>query len=397
MKNAILVSSDTRWRAVTEATLLERGWKVAATEVLGGEACLDPAQVQAVWVDVESMGREAVSRWMGSKEFPGKIPVILAPGFEGAESLARTLEWPEGEGARAGVEKREGAVRLRLWGVRGSIPTPGPSTVWYGGNTSCVELKAAGETVILDAGSGLRNLGEKLIEEAGGQPLRLHMLLSHTHWDHIQGFPFFRPAYQPANHIRLMGYSGVRHNLDRILDVQMEDEYFPVQMADMLSELEVLHVSETFQCGALTGHCFMTNHPGKCSGFRFDTSVGPILYVPDNELNRSGQATHMPRETAQHLRERFVETVAGARVLIHDAQYTRAEYANRVGWGHSAVEDTVELAGEAGVERLILFHHDPLRTDEAVNRLVVMARELVRERGWTMRVDAAREGMEIVL
>jgi phosphoribosyl 1,2-cyclic phosphodiesterase len=393
MKNAILVSSDVRWRAVTEATLLQRGWNVVCSTSLEGQGPVKREQVQAIWVDVGSVGREGVARWVASPDFPGEVPVILAPSFEGAEELAK---WVEGaEGSRAAVA--QGRVKLRFWGVRGSIPSPGPNTAFYGGNTSCVELKADGETIVMDAGSGIRALGERLIEEAGGDPVRLHLMISHTHWDHIQGFPFFRPAYQPQTRIRLIGHTGVRHDLREIMDAQMEDEYFPVQMSDMMAEIEVLQVGELFQCGGVQGHAFLTNHPGKCAGFRFDTSAGSVVYVPDNELNPSGQATHMPRETAQHMRRRFIEKVAGARVLIHDAQYTRVEYGNRVGWGHSSVEDVVEVSGEAGVEQLFLFHHDPVRSDADLNRLVVRAREMVAARGWKMRVDAAREGLEILL
>lgn len=390
MKNAILVSSDSRWRAVTEGTLLQRGWKVAASERLELQNALDPSEVQAVVVDAASLNPTDLAQWMSSSLYPKQIPVVLSPGFEASTPLGSILDEPEL------VPSGESMVKVRFWGVRGSIPTPGPSTNFYGGNTSCVELQADGETLVLDAGSGIRQLGEKLIEEAGGAPLNLHLLISHTHWDHIQGFPFFRPAYQPPNRIRLVGYSGVRHDLHKVMDAQMDDEYFPVSMSEMRAEINVQQVGEVFHCGPVKGHAFFSNHPGKCSGFRFDTSAGAVVYVPDNELNEAGQATHMPMETAAHLRKRFVETVSGARVLIHDAQYTHAEYEQRVGWGHSCVEDTVEMAGEAGVERLILFHHDPTRSDAGVNKLVAMGRAIVEKRGWSMRVDAAREGMEIV-
>jgi phosphoribosyl 1,2-cyclic phosphodiesterase len=391
MKNAILVSADFRWRTVTEATLSSRGWCVACSKSLEVMEPLEPSQVQALFLDASSLGAAAVAKWMESGLCPRAIPVIFSPGFEHAKDAGEFLE-------DSGTEPGGGgAVRIRFWGVRGSIPTPGPETAFFGGNTSCVELKADGETLILDAGSGMRPLGEALIAESGGEALRVHLLVSHTHWDHIQGFPFFRPAYQPGNVIQMLGYSGVRHGLEHVMNMQMAYEYFPISMSDMLADVEVHEVGEEFQCGAVKGHAFLTNHPGKCSGFRFDTSAGGVVYVPDNELNSAGQAAHMPRETAKHLRQRFVSILAGARVLIHDAQYTRAEYQDRVGWGHSCLEDVVELAAEAKVQHLVFFHHDPSRTDAEVASLVELARKMVRENGWDLRVDAAREGYEIVL
>ncbi|MEI6715537.1 MAG: MBL fold metallo-hydrolase [Verrucomicrobiota bacterium] len=394
MKNAILVSSDARWRVVAEGTLLARGWSVACSETLGVQEALTPDQVQAIVLDAGSLGADAVAGWLKSQTFTSGIPVILSPGFQSAETLSDFLDDPLPPISDLDEEPR---VKIRFWGVRGSIPTPGPNTSFYGGNTSCVELQADGETMILDAGSGLRALGDNLIKEAAGAPLSIHLLITHTHWDHIQGFPFFRPAYQPSNRLRVIGYSGVRHDLEDVLSGQMDCTYFPISMSDMMAEIDVLQVGEVFHCGPVKGHAFYTNHPGKCAGFRFDTSAGAVVYVPDNEMNQSGQATHMPRETAKHLRERFVETVAGARVLIHDAQYTRAEYVDRVGWGHSCLEDVVEMAGEAGVEKLYFFHHDPTRTDAGVNQLIQVARKIVADKGWSMKVEAAREGLEIVL
>lgn len=392
MKNAILVSSDARWRTVIEGTLLAKGWQVVSAENLDSNQTLDPGSVQSIVVDTSSIGEGEIAGWVKSERFARGIPVVLAPGFEAAESICDSLE-PSAEGANRADSK----VRLRFWGVRGSIPTPGQETSFYGGNTACVEFRADGETIILDAGSGLRPLGEALIREAAGKPVNVHMLLTHTHWDHIQGFPFFRPAYQDSNHIRILCYAGVRHDLEELLGRQMDSPFFPVSMCEMMSETTVGQVGEKFQFGSVKGQAFYTNHPGKCAGYRFETSAGVVIYVPDNELNVSGQATHMPRETAKHLRQRFVQTISGAQVLIHDAQYTRAEYAERVGWGHSCMEDVVEMAGEAGVEHLLLFHHDPTRKDESVNFLVGVARDMVRKKGWKMRVDAAREGAEIAL
>jgi phosphoribosyl 1,2-cyclic phosphodiesterase len=390
MKNAILVSADKHWRTVMEGTLLSRGWVTASVERLVQGEMPDPVQVQALIIDAASVARGALTDWLTDGAAKLQVPVVIAPGLTDVERFADALE-----GQMRVVEKEASPVVVRFWGVRGSIPTPGPSTSFYGGNTSCVEVEADGETIILDAGSGIRPLGLNLMGRAAGKPLNLHLLISHTHWDHIQGLPFFVPAYISTNHLRVVVYSEVRHDLAHVLEVQMDSAYFPVAMKDLPSHPDVEEAGDHFSCGPVEVEGFFTNHPGLCAGYKLLTSVGTIVYVSDNELNFEGQAIHLPAETADHMHQRFIATLQGARVLIHDAQYTRAEYKSKITWGHSAFEDTVELAGESGVEHLILFHHDPMRTDAQINQMVLDARAIVAERGWEMRVDAAREGMEI--
>jgi phosphoribosyl 1,2-cyclic phosphodiesterase len=390
MKNAILVSADKHWRTVMEGTLLSRGWVTASVETLVQGEMPDPVQVQALIIDAASVARGALTDWLTDGAAKLQVPVVIAPGLTDVERFADALE-----GQMRVVEKEASPVVVRFWGVRGSIPTPGPSTSFYGGNTSCVEVEADGETIILDAGSGIRPLGLNLMGRAAGKPLNLHLLISHTHWDHIQGLPFFVPAYISTNHLRVVVYSEVRHDLAHVLEVQMDSAYFPVAMKDLPSHPDVEEAGDHFSCGPVEVEGFFTNHPGLCAGYKLLTSVGTIVYVSDNELNFEGQAIHLPAETADHMHQRFIATLQGARVLIHDAQYTRAEYKSKITWGHSAFEDTVELAGESGVEHLILFHHDPMRTDAQINQMVLDARAIVAERGWEMRVDAAREGMEI--
>src|SRR3954471_24633623 len=186
--------------------------------------------------------------------------------------------------ARNGADFYTPSTRLKLWGVRGSIPVPGPSTVRYGGNTSCIEVRADGEIIILDAGSGIRELGLALEREFGERQIRLTLLITHTHWDHIQGLPFFLPAYNRKNQIRVLGYEGARAGLATILAGQMETPFFPVSLKDLPSNIAIEELKEMeFSIGKVTVHSKFANHPGICAGYRLNTSGGDIAFLPDNE------------------------------------------------------------------------------------------------------------------
>src|SRR5436189_911434 len=175
-------------------------------------------------------------------------------------------------------------TRVIFWGVRGSIPTPGPTTVRYGGNTSCVEVRAEGQIIILDAGTGLRLLGRELTAESNGQPLELTLLLTHAHWDHIQGLPFFLPVYQAKNTIRVLGYEGARAGLATILAAQMEVPFFPVSWKDLPGTIKIQELKRMkFSIGKVRVHSRFLNHPGICAGYRLFTKEGSIAFLPDNE------------------------------------------------------------------------------------------------------------------
>jgi len=299
------------------------------------------------------------------------------------------------------------STRLRFWGVRGSIPVPGSSTVGYGGNTSCVEVRADGEIILLDAGSGMRELGIALEEEFGTRPIKLTLLISHTHWDHIQGLPFFLPAYNEKNSLRLLGYEGARAGLATILASQMETSVFPVSLRDMPSAIEIEELRDMeFKIGKVRVEARFVNHPGICVGYRLNTTNGSIAYLPDNEpydVLKSSLAKRdkSEREKAQAYaaaaRAKLVDFLRGVDVLIIDSQYTDEEYEKKVGWGHGSLSSVVSLGLEAGARKLFLFHHDPTRDDRAVDDMVESARMLVLESGKPMEVDAAREGSEVWL
>jgi phosphoribosyl 1,2-cyclic phosphodiesterase/ActR/RegA family two-component response regulator len=297
--------------------------------------------------------------------------------------------------------------RLKLWGVRGSLPVPGPATVRYGGNTSCVEVRADGEIIVLDAGTGIHGLGLALEKELGPQTIKLTILITHTHWDHIQGLPFFSPAYNSKNVIRILGYEGARTGLGTILAGQMETPFFPVSMQDLQSHLAIEELKEMeFHVGKVKVQATFANHPGICAGYRLFTSAGSIAYMPDNEpyeplkmqlAAQNGIDGNEARKFAGAERAKMVEFLQDCEVAILDGQYTDEEYKRHVGWGHSSLSSVVWLALDANVKRVLLFHHDPSHDDDMIDRMLEQARELVRKSGKAMVIEGAREGAEILL
>jgi phosphoribosyl 1,2-cyclic phosphodiesterase len=270
--------------------------------------------------------------------------------------------------------------------VRGSIPTPGPTTVRYGGNTSCVEVRAGGEIILLDAGTGLRALGRSLLAEFKDQPLNLTMLLTHTHWDHIQGLPFFGPIYDSRCRLRILGCEGTRKGLVNALAGQMESTYFPVPFNKLPSNIEIEELKNfNFNIGPVCVRALRANHPGLCVGYRLFSPDSLIAFFPDTEPRTGGK----DREMIEFLRD--------VDLLILDSQYDSKEYQEHVGWGHGCVDDSVALALQAGVKQLSLFHHDPDHDDKRIDGLVKHARRLVAKRRGKLHVDAACEGMTIKL
>jgi phosphoribosyl 1,2-cyclic phosphodiesterase/CheY-like chemotaxis protein len=299
------------------------------------------------------------------------------------------------------------STRLKFWGVRGSIPVPGPSTVRYGGNTTCVEVRADGETIILDAGSGIRSLGIDLEKEYGTRSIKLTLLISHTHWDHIQGFPFFLPAYNKKNQMRVLGYEGARAGLAGILAGQMETPFFPVSLKELPVNIAIEELKEMeFSIRKIGVRSIFTNHPGVCAGYRLFTSTGSIAFLPDNEpfellkmrlAEREGGSVDEARTFAATERQKVVEFLEGADVLILDTQYTDEEYEEHIGWGHGSLSSVVSLALEANVRKLFLFHHDPSHNDDFIDDMVERARLIIMDSGKPLEVDAAREGAEVWL
>ena len=266
------------------------------------------------------------------------------------------------------------------------MPTPGPGTVRYGGNTSCVEIRSGKDIIILDAGTGLRKLGLSLMGEFKRRSLNLTLLLTHTHWDHIQGLPFFAPIYESGCRLRILGCEGARESLVNALTGQMESTFFPVPFTRLPSNIEI---EELEQFSLAIGHVLVrahrASHPGITVGYRLLSPDGLIVYFPDNEPRRGGDDREM------------LEFIRHADVLILDSQYDRKEYRAHIGWGHGCLDDSVDLALKAGVKRLVLFHHDPGHDDRRIDAMVREARRLAVRAGGRLKVEAAREGMLIKL
>jgi phosphoribosyl 1,2-cyclic phosphodiesterase len=304
-------------------------------------------------------------------------------------------------------------LQLRFWGTRGSIPSPGPHTVRYGGNTPCVEVRTATNgLVILDAGTGIRELGRSLIgngDRDGGTGgiggISADIFLTHAHWDHVQGIPFFAPIFQPGNRFTISAPKTQGTSIAEVMRDQMGPAVFPVSFGELKARIEFSEVAEgTERVGdgyAMTA--FGVQHPGGALGYRFtargagggsETSGGgSFVYISDNEL-AGGPAEGYADRPRWHAE--LVEWIRGAGLLIHDATYTTEEYERHRGWGHSTMGEALQLALDAGVPELVLFHHKPERTDDEMDRCVAECQARARDSGG-LHVHAASEGMMLTV
>lgn len=278
-------------------------------------------------------------------------------------------------------------MRVTFYGVRGSVPAPGPQTARYGGNTSCVEVCLVdGSTLALDAGTGLRELGNKLVEER--RESTVHLLLSHTHWDHVLGLPFFAPLWSQSN--RLLVYPLANDAQERFLRSIFDDIHFPVSVENIPAKIELTRPEgPIWRIGSARVRTISLNHPGGAQGFRIDDDDGSsIAYLTDNELNIEARGNSLDQLA------RFAE---GVDLLIHDAQYLQSEMPRKLGWGHSTVEDVLKFGLLARPRRLALFHHDPDRGDGALDAIAEQARLWSCDHAPSLSVLVAREALSLEL
>ena len=281
-------------------------------------------------------------------------------------------------------------MKVKFWGTRGSIPVPGKDTTTYGGNTTCLEVTLeSGRTIIIDAGTGIRLLGQHLLAEAG--KIDIHLLITHIHWDHVQGFPFFDPVYDPESKIKIDGFPTCIKGLSVPFDNKMGDGFFPLKFDDLKAEMSYL---DTLNHGPLKVDDVVIDsiplqHPQGGFGFRFREGKKRLVFITDNELTEEAWAERHPED--------YVRFCKDADILIHDAQYTPEELEKRRGWGHSDYVSTFDLALKAQVKKLVLFHHDPSRKDPEVASIKAHCEELARKSHSDMVIDAAKEGSELTI
>lgn len=284
------------------------------------------------------------------------------------------------------------SLRARCWGTRGSVPSPGPTTAGYGGNTSCLEVMARdGRRFIFDAGSGIRLLGQDILAQGSVAPTEL--FLTHFHWDHIQGLPFFAPMYVPEARIRVHGAKQGDIDIQSLIAGQMGPIYFPIPFEAVAAQLEFKHLNgEPFVDGDVEVASMRVRHPGWTHGYRIRVGGSSVGYFPDNELVGG---THELSQPATY--KAIVEFLDGVDLLFHDAMFSDTEYTRREGWGHSSFGHAVRLAEEAGVKRLMVFHHAPERTDTELFRILGDLRDDIARRGSSLEIGIAAEGEDLTV
>ena len=280
-------------------------------------------------------------------------------------------------------------MKIKVWGCRGSLPTPGKNTIRYGGNTTCLEVRLDdGTLIVIDAGSGIKNLGQNLLKE---QDLNeIYLLLTHAHWDHLIGFPFFTPAYSSKYKIYVRGGPKAKDSLHQYLTHQMEPPFFPVPFGMLKAQFDFTFGNPLERViGSARVIPIPLNHPNGGYGFKIIESDKVFVFLPDNELD----FVHGENMT----KEVYVDYCKDATLLIHDTQYSDKEYETTRGWGHTKLSSIIELGVKAGIQQLGLFHHDPDRTDEQMDGFVTSARAKIAQAKSEVDCFGVKEKMEIVL
>ncbi|MBN2539843.1 MAG: MBL fold metallo-hydrolase [Deltaproteobacteria bacterium] len=282
----------------------------------------------------------------------------------------------------------EGSIKVTFWGVHGTLTVPGQKTLRYGGNTPCVSLQFPGDTlVILDGGSGIKELSNHLLSE-GRVITKATILISHPHWDHINGLPFFAPLYPRGNTFNIWGPANSGISMRKLIAGQMDGVYFPINIKEFGARISFRDLGEEqFAIDAITIRTMFLNHPGQCLGYRLNYGGRSICYVTDNEMypesNRLYSKTYI---------NKLADFVADTDVLITDCTYTDEEYEEKIGWGHSSVKQVVELADRARVKILYLYHHDLDQTDDDIDDKLKVAQALLEKRGSSTICIAPKEG-----
>ena len=275
-------------------------------------------------------------------------------------------------------------MKLSIWGCRGSIPAPGDKTVKVGGNTTCIEIEPLnGPRIIIDAGTGIRQLGLKLLKDDNPTPLVL--LMTHSHWDHLAGFTFFGPAYSPAFKVDIYGNITAQEVIKRDIFDRHDNRYFPVNMDDFRADFTFHNeMPSPLIVGEIKISTMNLNHPGSGFAYRFERGENSIVFITDNEIGKVYEGGNIEKE--------FIAFSHNADLLLHDAQYLPTEIENHRGWGHSTYEEVADLGAKAGVKKLVFVHHDPERDDEGCLKLLKAARKYISKMEYDLTCELGIEG-----
>lgn len=287
---------------------------------------------------------------------------------------------------------------VKFWGTRGSIPTPGFRTRKYGGNTSCIEVRIDGTLFICDGGTGLRELGTDLLKRSQSAVVA-HMFFSHPHWDHIQGFPFFEPAYKKDNTFYIYGTHRGDQRLFELLSGQMRSDYFPVSFSELGAVIVASDLEERQgKIDGVTIRAFSQNHPGTSLAFSFEKHGRKVVYATDNEVDLTLLNKDRAKADPATFRKApadYLAFIAGADLLIADGQYTDLEYPKKEGWGHARATTVTDAAVDAGVKQLAIYHHDPMHSDDELDALIRVCQKRALAHTDKLTVFGAREGLEL--
>jgi CheY-like chemotaxis protein len=434
-RKRILIAEDVRAISLRLAhTLQSRGYEVESVQ--DGEACLNRvARFQPDLLVLDLMmpkvnGMEVLRTLRAmpdtaalpiiistAKDFSTELKLVRAHGVLDViikpfdpELLGRKVDayfsgnWTGPEGESLGMPQQPGPhyspvldtsrPHIRLWGTRGSIPVSGPRYAQHGGNTSCMEYAFGNERLIFDAGSGLREAGLSLLP---GGPRHIHLFITHTHWDHIQGFPFFLPIYVPGYEITVYGERGFGKNIEALLCGQLDRDYFPVEREDLKAKLNFVFLDDNpIEIGGARITREFTHHPGATVAFKIEHNKKKIAYVPDNEFLQGylGNPADIARNSAMVApHEPLLNFLQGADVLMHEAQYRPDEYPKRIGWGHSNLASACALARLTGVAKWIVLHHDPNHDDATLHTKLSLTWQILADMGHFVPVMHGYDGM----
>ena len=391
MEKVVLVDDDADVRRVAEFRLKAAGYEVmAASDGEAGLQLIRAERPRVVLLDMmmpkihgyavlQQIRSDPTLRGIrvivtSAKTYPADIQKAKDVGADDYLTKPYDLDLLVAK-VRAALDAAGPRVTVRFWGTRGSIPTPGPRTIRYGGNTACVEIRCGSIIIMLDCGTGAREMGLALQREFEGRPVDVAVFVGHTHWDHIQGFPFFMPAYVPGTRLTIHSLRGSDKSLEKVFTGQMDSSYFPVSVTDLMARLQFVELDAVVKLGDATVSHVYLNHPGMAIGFRVDIGKKSVVYISDHEPYRrlSGDNEHNRK-----LDREIDEFARGADLYIREAQYTDEEYPGKRGWGHSTWSDALESAHEANVNLLALYHHDPMHDDDFIDRVVSECRAAIQ-------------------